>query len=427
MDADIRAAIDGLGTAFDEYKKTNDQRIAEIKKTGEASDATLTKLIALEKGMEGFEDLKERLEKAEMSLKRRVSAGNEIDAMPEDERHQLKCFDAFIRDPKDQKAAREYQEATLALKQVELTTPQLGGFAVPGVLSRSIEKKLLEVSDMRSLVTVQQASTTDFSMLVDLGGAASGWVGEKQKRTETDTPGLAPIKPTFGTLYAYPKATEESLNDMFFNVVNWLSDSVADSFAYQEGRAILTGNGVNKPTGMLHNEPVAIGDHEGRALQVYEYLRTNNADGFGSTPDRTDPIIDLIYTLQNQYRRNAKFLMNRMSMATIRKFKDSEGNYIWVPGLTAGASSMLMGYGVQEVEGIAGIEADSFPIAFGDFKKAYLLADLVGLRVTPDEITTPGFVKWYFRKRMGGCVLNNDAVKWLRVEEDPDADPDPTP
>jgi len=107
--------------------------------------------------------------------------------------------------------------------------------------------------------------------------------------------------------------------------------------------------------------------------------------------------------------------MNRLSMARLRKIKDNDGNYIWQPAVTAGQPSALLGYGVHEVEGMDDFEDGNFPAAFGDFRKGYLLTDLVGLRVTPDEITEPGFVKWYFRKRLGGCVFNDEAVRFLRA------------
>lgn len=430
MDKVIKEAIDGLGTTFEEYKKANDQRIAEIKKTGEASGETVEKVVKLEKAMEGFEDLKDRFEKLEIEAKRKVGTADDIDGMSKEERDQMDTFCKFMRNPKDHQSSREYQEATKAAiaaarsldqKAVEVTTPALGGYAVPRVISTAIEKKVLEISPLRSIVNVQRASTTDFTLLVDVGGASSGWVGEKQPREETDTPGLKPIKPYFGTLYAYPKATEESMNDMFFDVANWLADSVSEAFAYQEGRAILNGNGVNKPMGMLFNPPQIGADYPAdgdpvRDFGVYQYLKTNAATGFPSDETQADPIIDLIYALAAPYRQNARFLMNRFSMAGIRKFKDGDGNYIWVPGLSQGATSILMGYPVTEAEGIDRIAANKFPVGFGDFKKGYLLADLVGLRVTPDEITAPGFVKWYFRKRLGGVVHNDDAVKWLKAE-----------
>lgn len=418
MDAQIKEAIEGVGKAFHEYKAANDQRIAEIVKNGEANAETVAKVIKLEKAIESGEELATRLDKLEMDFKRRERLAGDVDALPEAERKHLDAFTDFMRNPKDSDALGKYMEAGKQIKAVEVTTPGLGGYAVPQVLIQSIERKTLEVSPMRQLVNVQKASSTSFKLLVDVGGASSGWVGEKATRTETDTPGLEPVTPTFGMLYAYPKATEESMQDMFFDVANWLADSVSEAFSYQEGRAILTGNGVNKPTGMLYPAPEAAGDLDtgpARTFGHYQYIATGVAGSFPLDETQGDPIINLIYSIAPQYRQNARFLMNRLTMSTIRKWKDADGNYVWTPGITAGASSQLFGYPVSEMEGLANIAADAFPVMFGDFKRGYTLLDLVGLRVTPDEVTTPGYVKWYFRKRMGGIIHNDDAVKVIKV------------
>lgn len=416
MDTAIKEALEGVQRAFHEYKSANDERVAQIKKSGEASAEVVERVIKLEKAMNDGEELAKRFEKLEIDMKSRVQAANEVDALPADQREHMEKFCNFMRNPKDVKAMRELDEASRNLKQVEVATPGLGGYAVPTVLASHIERRVLEISPMRSLVNVQQASTTDFSLLLDMGGATSGWVGEKGARAGTDTPSLEKIKPTFGMLYAYPKATEESMSDMFFNVANWLADSVAEAFAWQEGRAIIAGDGVNKPSGMLHVPPEIDALITDRALGAYQYLKTNAAAGFPTDDTQADPIIDLIYSLPGVYRQNAQFLMNRFTMGTIRKFKDANGDYIWVPGMQSGATSQLMGYNVREMEGIDNIAANAYPVAFGDFKRGYLLTDLVGLRVTPDEVTEPGFVKWYFRKRLGGIAYNHDAVKWLKCE-----------
>ena len=74
-----------------------------------------------------------------------------------------------------------------------------------------------------------------------------------------------------------------------------------------------------------------------------------------------------------------------------------------------------MGYGITEAEDMPAIAANSFPIAFGDFKEGYLIADLVGMRITRDEITQPGQVKFYVRRRVGGKLRNTQAIKLLKI------------
>lgn len=421
MDKQILETVEKINKSIVEMRETNEQRIKEIEQKGQATAETVAKLMRIEKELDKLEDIKSQLERLEKANSRKVAFERDVDQQSPEEKQHYEAFMRFMRNPKDGKAARELEDASAkveSLKQVEVTTPTLGGHAVPQVLVNNIERKVIEISPMRRLVNVQRASSTDFKMLVDVGGASSGWVGEKQARSETDTPGLEPVKPTFGMLYAYPKATEESLQDMFFDVAGWLTEAVAEAFAFQEGRAILTGNGTNKPTGMMFPALEEAGDYDtspARTFGHYQFIKTGVAGDFPASPNEYDVLIDLVYALNARYRQNASWIMNRLTMAKARKIKDADGNYVWQPGVTAGQPSILLGYRVEEVEGMPSFATDAYPIGFGDWKKAYLLVDLVGLRVTPDEITTPGFVKWYFRKRMGGIIHNDDAAKFLKA------------
>jgi len=84
--------------------------------------------------------------------------------------------------------------------------------------------------------------------------------------------------------------------------------------------------------------------------------------------------------------------------------------------MTAGQPSQILGFNAVEGEDMPDIGAGAFPVAFGDFKEGYLIVDLVGLRMTVDDnITTPGQVKFYLRKRVGGKLLNDDAIKVIKV------------
>ena len=103
-------------------------------------------------------------------------------------------------------------------------------------------------------------------------------------------------------------------------------------------------------------------------------------------------------------------------LATMRKYKEATTNaYMWQPGLSAGQPDMFAGYPVIEAEDMPAVGAGAFPLAFGDFREGYLIADRVGMRITRDEITAPGFVKFYIRKRVGGKLRNTQAIKLLKI------------
>jgi HK97 family phage major capsid protein len=249
---------------------------------------------------------------------------------------------------------------------------------------------------------------------VNTRGAAAGWVGETDARTETATSKLREVVPTMGELYAYPHATEWALDDVFFDVGAWLAEEAAQAFAVLEGAAVLTGDGTSKPTGMLNTTPVETPDHDSplRAAAAYEFMKT------GSTSAITaDQLVDLFYRLNAAYRPNATWIMNSATAGYIRKLKDEvTGTYLWQPSLIAGQPEMLLGRPVETWEQMDSIGSNNFPVAFGDFRRGYLLADRVGLRITVDaSITTPGMTKFFIRRREGGQVLNNDAIKWIRT------------
>ena len=301
-----------------------------------------------------------------------------------------------------------------------------GGHAVPEILARQIFAKILDISEVRGAggVRVTPVGSPDYKRLVDELGTASGWVGETDTRNETGTPALQQVTFTHGELYALPKASEWSLDDIFFNVEAWLTESVSNEFAYREGLAVISGDGSNKPTGFLNGTPVTAGDEASpaRAFGTLQYIPTGAAADFidpATSPSVVSPgdaLMDLVYSIKAAYRRNAYFWMNKATLGKVRKMKDMDANYIWAPGLTPGQPSQLLGYPINEAEGMPDVGANTFPIAFGDFNQAYEMIEIAGMRLTRDDnITAKGFVLFYMRRRLGGKLVNDDALKVLKV------------
>ena len=118
------------------------------------------------------------------------------------------------------------------------------------------------------------------------------------------------------------------------------------------------------------------------------------------------------HALKAGYRGNARWMMNKATLAVVRKWHDADGNRLWERGL-GGMPSTLDGYPIAESEAMPDLGANAFPVAFGDFT-GYLIVDLFGTRITVDEITTPGRVKFYVRKRVGGKIKNDDKIKLIK-------------
>jgi HK97 family phage major capsid protein len=326
----------------------------------------------------------------------------------------LKLFDVWLRSPRNTEAQRKLTEFEMNAKTVSIGTPAAGGFAVPEDIGRDIEKLEAKYSPVRSLVRISRAGTSDIKRLIDLGGAEGGWRSETGSVTESNTPQLREIVPTGGEIFAYPQTTNWALEDAFFDVRAWLVESCADRFARLEGSAVISGDGSNKPTGMLNTTPVTTSDAASpkRAAAAYQYIL--GGDNSPASVD-FDALNDLVYTLNAAYRSSATWAMNSVTAGQISKIKDLQGRPLWQPSIAVGQPATLLGYPVAIWEDLPDPNGGAFPVAFGDFNRAYELVDRSDLRITVDEVTTPGRTKFYVRRRVYGAPRNNDAAKFLKL------------
>jgi HK97 family phage major capsid protein len=428
--ASVLEGITKIQTAFDEYKKTNDARIEAIKKGLPTSDFD-AKLAKMDEHIDALTEQKQRLERLETRAAR-PGAGGGNGSKTEDSKEETEyrhAFMAWVRNPSDHKCQQRLQEKSTVLRGLEqkaqdegnteyratatvVGTPSAGGYALPKVIESTIARLSVDVSPIRQIATVRQSSTTDYHEIFDINGAAFEWVGEGDTRNQTNTPDMADIVPTFGMASAKPQASEESLNDLFFNVENWLTMSAGEAIGQGEGAAFVSGNGTKKPTGFLAGPtPVTTADSS-RAFGTLQYVASAQA---AALPTNTDIFLDLVYSLRARYRANAQWVLAKLTLAGLRKYKDTTGQYLWQPTLTKGEPDKFMGYGVTEAEDMPAVAASAFPIAFGDFKEGYMIVDIVGMRITRDEITTPGQVKFYIRRRVGGKLRNTQAIKLLKI------------
>lgn len=297
-------------------------------------------------------------------------------------------------------------------KSLNITTPSDGGYFVPDELDQKIEKRLIDISPIRTLASIVNVSSAHYRKLVSTTGFASGWVSETAGRPQTTTPNFAEITPPSGELYANPAATQAMLDDAAFDVDAWLSQEIALEFSKQEGAAFINGDGVNKPKGFL-TYPTATTADGVRAFGTLQYLATGVAGGF-SASNPADKLIDLVHALRPAYRQGAAFVMNSATMARIRKLKDLEGNFLWRPSLVEGQPATLLGYPVIEAEDMPDVGTDSLSIAFGNFTHGYVIAERMGTRLLRDPFSNKPFVHFYATRRVGGAVINSEAIKLMK-------------
>jgi len=286
-----------------------------------------------------------------------------------------------------------------------------GGFLVRPDTSGRIVTRIFDLTPMRQYANVQVIGTDALEGMHDVDEADSGWVNETETRTETGTPQLEKWRIPVHELYANPRATQKLLDDAAVDVEGWLSDKVADRFAREEGSAFVNGDGIGKPRGFLTYGAKA-------SPQVYEIgaLRrfgTGVNGGFGAAPDSGDVLIDMVENLRSFYRSNAIWAMNRFTTGEVRKLKDTDGAYLWQPGIAVGTPSTLLGYSVSTFDDMPDIANGSLSIAFGDFNSGYQIVDRQGIRVLIDPYSAKPYIQYYTTKRTGGDVVDFDAIELL--------------
>lgn len=369
---------------FEAYRQANDARLAEIEKKGAADPLSDEKLARIDR----------RLEALSVKMARPEAGGGAAD--PADEEHR-EGWTRYLRTGDDSAISR------LELKSLNTGTGSEGGHVAPPELDRLIEARLMAASPMRQIATVRQTSAGVYRKPVGLGAAAQ-WVGETAARPETTVAGLDLLEFPAGELYAMPAATQALLEDAYADIDAWLADEVEIAFAAQESAAFVTGNGTAKPKGFLDYDIVSEASHE--------WGKIGSVPGDFTEDDAADQLIDLIYAPKSQFRANGRFVMNRRTVSAVRKLKDSDGRYLWQPG-SGGEAATVMGYPITEIEDMPDIGEDNAAIAFGDFRRFYLIADRQGARVLRDPYSAKPYVLFYTTKRVGGGVQNFDAVKLM--------------
>jgi HK97 family phage major capsid protein len=314
------------------------------------------------------------------------------------------AFEAYVR------KGEVGQLRDLESKALSVGSDPDGGYLVPDELERAVNRAVKDISPIRAIAGIRQVSGSVYKKPFAITGAEAGWIGETAARPETDTPTLAELSFPTMELYAMPAATSALLDDSAVNIDEWIAEEVRDSFAQQEGTAFVTGNGTAKPKGFLDYTKV---DNATWSWGNIGFIKTG-VDGAFPTTNPGDKLIDLVYAVKSGYRANGTFVFNRAAQAVIRKMKDGDGNYLWQPAAKAGDASMLMGFPVAESEDVPAIATDSYSVAFGDFRRGYLIVDRVGIRVLRDPYSSKPYVLFYTTKRVGGGVQDFDAIKLLK-------------
>lgn len=317
-----------------------------------------------------------------------------------------KAIDGYLR------GGDETALKALALEGKALNTEVLadGGFLIDPQTAESIQGILRNGSSLRAVAAVATVEAGVYDVLVDHTDIGAGWTSETGTAAETDTPKLDRISIPLHELSASPKASQRLLDDAAFDVEGWLAERIADRFTRAENAAFITGDGVDKPTGIMTYSNV---DNDAWTWGSLGYVATGE-DGDFSLSDPADAIVDLIYALGADYRVNGAFVMNSKTAGAVRKMKDADGRFLWAEAMASDQPARLMGYPVVIAEDMPDIGPDATAVAFGDFARGYTIAEKPDLRVLRDPYSAKPHVMFYASKRVGGDVTDFAAIKLLK-------------
>lgn len=396
--ADLRPLHDELHKTYYDYTQTNDERLASTER-GRADVLLDEKLSRMDKRLD---DLSRKMERSTMAALRAPRGGSVADS--ENQEHKA-AIDSYIR--------TGATEAITAIEKKALSAgsgPD-GGFLVSPNTERDILMRMASISPMRAIASVRAISTGTYKKAFSTTGPQAGWVTETAARPQTNSQILAELTFPAMELYAMPSATRTMLDDAAIDSEQWIASEIETVFAEQEGSAFINGDGVTRPQGLLQPTKVPAATWSWGRLA---YHVTGAAGSFPAT-NPADVLIDLIYGVRSGYRQNAKFLMNRRTQAVLRKFKTTTGEYLWQPPSGAGENATILNFPVVDAEDMPNIGTDTFPIAFGDFARGYLIVDRVGVRILRDPYSAKPYILYYTTKRVGGGVQDFDAIKLLKM------------
>lgn len=311
------------------------------------------------------------------------------------------------------KAYRAYIQGVVGPEQMAILNAMQsgnntdGGVLVEPEMDMNIMTMLVETSPMRRLAATRSITTKTIGGRRRTGRASASWVFENQSRSTTTTPTFGMWKIDAHELYAQPEDTQENLEDASMNVESWLGQEIADEFGYAENTAFVTGTGVGQPRGFT---TYTAGTPSESSWDVIEQVVSGHA-----TQVTADGIVNLVGSLKTPYLAGSSFVMRRSTMTACIELKDAVGNYMLRPDFSNGFMWRMVGFPVTEFPDMAAVGAGNLAIAFGDWKRAYLIVDRRDMTTLRDPYTNKPFVRFYTTKRVGGDIVQPEAIKIQKI------------
>lgn len=385
---EIKKNFEKIANSWENFKQINDQKEQEIETKGSVDPIRIAQLENLEQLLDGYQ---KHITKLETALSR-PTLQQKPNRMSQDESENNiydKSFIEYLRNGSENNILHLERKSTGLGSRVD------SGYAVTTKIQQEVNSAITNLCPIRQIASCLEISSDTFEILKNEEEVFAGWSEEALDTIEKLPPiqfqkHIIPIH----EIYAQPKSTQKLLDDPRIDVEKWLSDKLVEAFAIRENEAFLSGDGKGKPQGLFNNKHIPIIDGQ---ISVETLLR-------------------LYYDLPEKFIANSIFLVGRETIQQLRMLKDTNSNrYLWQPSLSFGVPDTLLGSKVTVSNNMVKPEKDSLALAFGDFNKGYQIIDRQGIHVLRDPFTHKPFVKFYATKRVGGSVLNPNALRLLKL------------
>lgn len=423
-----KTAIEQVMTAFEEFKATNDAALIELKKKGVNDPIVTEKLGKIEATLASFEDANQKATAALLEAKKAADDEKKHVDELEEKLNRLSLAGVGSADKDAERKAKHdlwarsvvlahlqgvanlsadqqklFKDVEAEYKAMSVGNDTTGGYLAPMEYVREIIKGVTEISPVRSLVRVRSTASKAIQIPKRTGQFAAQWVAEQGTRSETDGLRYGMWEIPTHEMYALIDISEQNLEDSAFNMESEISFEASEQFALAEGAAVVAGNGVGKPEGWM------------TAAGVGE-TNSGSATSIADVDGQANGLITLKHAIKTAYTRNASWVLNRTTLGSVRKLKDADKGYIWMPGIALGKPNTIDGDPYVEVPDMPSEGAGTFPIAYGDFAKAYTLVDRIQMSMLRDPYTqaTAGNIRFIFRRRLGGQVTLAEAFRKLK-------------
>lgn len=418
MSDDIKSQIDKIGQSWEASKKAQDELdakvekglggVAEIKAKQEKIDRDLDAAL---KFKEDFEAIKKTNEDLEKSVARLCEGlGSEKGVKSEEKKALDEGLVLWLKSGMPEHIDGIRGLDNTQRKSLQSNIDPQGGYSIQPFMG-TMEGRIFPTSPVRSLATVVTMGTSnEYVGSYDDDEAEAYMAGETSTRTSSDTADLGEYRIPVKEMYARFTITERNLEDSMFSLENWANEKVNDKFNRKEANLFVSGSGPLNPQGLI------TGTVNTSTPSGYVRGQVGTITTAGSTAITSDEVIQLGEQIETGYLPNAYYLMNRFTRGYIRRLKDGQGNYLWVPSYQMGVADELNGQRVSIFEDMPSIATGAIALALADVRRAYKIVDRVGISMLRDPFSEAdnGKILFRARKRFGAGIVNWGAIKYLK-------------